>query len=147
MSMVVVKTRSVAQHQIAFDFVECERALGVLSEVIGFIDVLQQLLDAETSCVAMWVFATVIPTHAHPGSGGTADERDGFGNDIDPIRLLARDADLCFCSKLYIHHADLIRKTVKTVTGLTLNRSILLKSASGFAAEPLNRFNGVGLTA
>src|SRR5438552_4047025 len=103
MGVIVVKARAIAEHQVAFDLMKSEGALGILGEVIGLVGVLQELFDPETTRVAMRVFATVVPAHAHAGSGGAANQGDGFGYDIEPFRFFAADPDLGLYAKLNVH--------------------------------------------
>ena len=83
MGVVVVKTRAIAQHEVAFNFDKTEFARGVLGVIVRLVGVLAQLVNPETAHIHMGVLAVVIPAHPDARLGGAAHQRDRFGNDID----------------------------------------------------------------
>ena len=115
MGVIVVEARSIAQYQVALDFVKGQGALRVLGEIIGFVTVLEQFLDSKSARVAMRVFAAIIPAHADAGGGGAADQSDGLGNDVEVLRDGAADANLGFCPELYVHRVFLLTPTFDRV--------------------------------
>jgi hypothetical protein len=100
MGVVVVKARTVAEYQIAFDFRETQFPLRVLSEVMRFIEVLAKFIDMKTTHVGVWILGIVIPTHAHPRLRRAANQRDRFGNNIQIIGVIASDTDFGFDAEL-----------------------------------------------
>ena len=115
MGVIVVEARSIAQYQVALDFVKGQGALRVLGEIIGFVTVLEQFLDSKSARVAMRVFAAIIPAHADAGGGGAADQSDGLGNDVEVLRDGAADANLGFGPELYVHRVFLLTPTFDRV--------------------------------
>ena len=74
--MVVVKPRTVAQHEVAFDFDEAQLPGGVLGVIVRLVGVLPQFMDAKAAHVHVRVFAIVIPAHPDARFGGAAHQSD-----------------------------------------------------------------------
>ena len=98
--MVVVKTRAVAEDEIAFDFDVTQFPLSVLREIIRFVGVLAQVIDVEAAHVGVRIFAFVIPAHPDAGFGGAAHQGDGFRHHVQVLRVVAGNADFCFDAEL-----------------------------------------------
>src|SRR5207253_8965723 len=63
MRVIVVKTRAVRKHEVAFDFLETERTILVDLVVSRLVRVLHQSLGAKTARVEMRVLQLVVPFH------------------------------------------------------------------------------------
>ena len=100
--MVVVKAGAVAEDEVAADGVRGKAAAGILGEVVGFVVVLEEFLNAESARIAVRVFALIVPAAADARGGSGVDERDGFGHHILAFRAFPADADLGFGAELDI---------------------------------------------
>lgn len=96
MGVVVVEAGAVGQGEVAFDFGVGQCALGVLGDVMGFVEILTEGLDVEAPHIAVGVFGGVIPSEADAGFGGAADQGDGFGDHVDGGVIAAGDAEFGF---------------------------------------------------
>jgi hypothetical protein len=100
--MVIVKASAIAQNQVAADGAGGQTALRILNEVIGFVMVLQQLLNPEAAGITMRILTAVIPAPAHSGSCGGSDEGNGFADYIQTLRAVTADPNFGFGAELNI---------------------------------------------
>src|SRR2546423_9417865 len=78
MRVVIVKARTVREHEIAFDFFETQRPFSVDLVVGRFIRVLEQTWRAKAPRVAMRIFEPIIPLHVGAVFRVRTDQLDRF---------------------------------------------------------------------
>src|ERR1043166_9345315 len=98
--MVVVKAGAIAEDQVAFDFDKAELALGVLSKVISFVGILPKFRHTKPADIRMWIFGLIIPTHPNPRLSRTANQRNGFRDDVEFLVRIPKDTDFRFEAEL-----------------------------------------------